>query len=275
MAEANLHISGDRALAAEEIKGRFEKKDFIPDFFRPPRVIRIRVPRRVPFRLEERDDFVFQPEFRVHEKKGKMRLQVFQTAEKLMNLIPLDVFRRGGFHLHIYQSAFHGRNHIEISAEAGALAAQAVKSRAGELFSENFGHEPLESRPQAGWRRLRKAVILSFEAFRQPQLRKGVEVFISDFRGRITDHVGDPERAPVIQDLPQKKTEGIFFKELIKTGLHLFRPKRRKKQMILRVEAENIETPSPQHPFELGKIPERPAGLRPFPSAKSARRFFS
>jgi hypothetical protein len=96
---------------------------------------------------------------------------------------------------------------------------------------------------------VQKPVIRSRETLHHPNLCKNLEIFPSGIRRRIANDVRDPERAHLTQDLPQKKAKGVFFKEVIKAGLHLFCPDGRKKQVVLGVKSENSETSSPQHPF--------------------------
>jgi hypothetical protein len=78
--EASANIFNNRPFAAQYINSRGNEKNFLSNPLDGRRGSVIPKPLGQKVGLEERYDFILQPEFRIHKEEGKMGKEVFQSG---------------------------------------------------------------------------------------------------------------------------------------------------------------------------------------------------
>ena len=209
--EASANILNNRPFTAQYINSRRDEKDFIPNLLdcRGGSIIPKALGHKLSF--EERYDFILQPEFRVHKKEGEMGKEVLQAAQKGLNLISFDIFRGRRFNFQVDESAFQEGDHIIVSPIAASFDPQAIESRAGIFPAQNLSNEPLQGGSQARRTEVAQAVGSVSHWFGQAQINQEMKILSSRFRGRETDHFGDPKFSLADNDFPEKEAKRIFF----------------------------------------------------------------
>ena len=138
--------------------------------------------------------------------------KVLQAGQKSLDLVPFNIFRGGGFYFYVDQPSFEETDHVVVSPVAAPFAAQTIERRAGKFPLQHLGHEPLQGGPQAGRGEGAQLVKRISQGLGQTQVHQRMKILSARFRGRKTDHLGDPEFSLPDQDFPKKEAERIFFK---------------------------------------------------------------
>jgi len=222
MTETNPNILYDGSFATQDVDSRGGKKNFFPDFLNGKKIAIFWKTQGGKLGLEEGDDFIFQPEFRVHEEKGQVGEQIFQPSQKRMNLLSLDVLRGRGLDFYIHQPPLQESHHVVVSPKATPFTAQPIQSGTGKFLAQDFGDEPFQGWPQTGRDRGAQTVIMVSHGLGQTQVDEGMKVLPSGLGRRETNHFGNPEPTPANQDFPEKKAERVFLEKAVE-GLPLFR----------------------------------------------------